>query len=51
MRCITWNMHGLRDEKRHEIEGRYLQEWEATEVCLQEKMWEQCEAQDRNEVS
>ena len=26
MRCITWNIHGLKDEKRHRIVGRYL--WE-----------------------
>ena len=35
MKCISWNVRGLRDARRR---GRYLQEWGAEVVCLQETM-------------
>ena len=50
MWCITWNVRGHRDEKRCSILGRYLREWGATMVCLQETMWEWCEVRDCNGV-
>ncbi|XP_078445744.1 uncharacterized protein LOC144714826 [Wolffia australiana] len=42
MRCISWNVRGLRDAKRRGIVGKYLREWGATVVCLQETMLEDC---------
>ena len=38
MRCITWNVHGLRDPRRRGVMGRYLKEWGADIICLQETM-------------
>ena len=38
MKCITWNVRGLRDERRRGIVGRYLQEWGVDVICLQETM-------------
>ena len=29
MKCISWNVRGLRDERRRGIVGRYLREWGA----------------------
>ena len=38
MKCISWNVRGLRDERRRGIVGRYLREWGADVTCLQETM-------------
>ena len=38
MKCISWNVRGLRDERRRGIVGRYLREWGAELICLQETM-------------
>ena len=43
MKCISWNVRGLRDERRHGIVGRHLREWGAEVVCLQETMMAQFE--------
>ena len=46
MKCISWNVRGLRDIKRRSIVAKYLREWGATVVCLQEMWMEKCEPQD-----
>ena len=38
MKCITWNVRGLRDANRRGIVGRCLREWGADIICLQETM-------------
>ena len=38
MRCITWNVRGLRDPWRRGVVGRYLREWRVDIICLQETM-------------
>ena len=38
MKCITWNLWGLRDDRRRDIVGQYLREWGADVICLQETM-------------
>ena len=38
MKCITWNVRGLRDPRRRGVVGRYLREWGADIICLQETM-------------
>ena len=38
MKCISWNVRGLRDERRQGIVGRHLREWGAEVICLQETM-------------
>ena len=38
MKCITWNVRGLRDPRRQGVVGRYLREWGADIICLQETM-------------
>ena len=38
MRYISWNVRGLRDERKQGIVGRHLREWGAEVVCLQETM-------------
>ena len=38
VRCITWNVRGLRDPRRRGVVGRYLREWGADIRCLQEAM-------------
>ena len=43
MKCISWNIRGLRDERRRGIVGRYLREWGAEIICLQETMLAQLE--------
>ena len=43
MKCISWNVRGLRDENRRGIVGRYLREWGAEIICLQETMLAQLE--------
>ena len=43
MKCISWNVRGLRDERRRGIVGRYLWEWGAEIICLQETMLAQLE--------
>lgn len=43
MKCVTWNIRGLRDDRRRGIVGRYLREWGASVVCLQETMLATCE--------
>ena len=43
MKCISWNVRGLRDERRRGIVGRYLREWGAELICLQETMLAQLE--------
>ena len=45
MKCITWNVCGLRDDNRRGIVGRYLREWGVDIICLQETMV--CQADDR----
>ena len=43
MKFISWNVRGLRDERRRGIVGRYLREWGAEIICLQETMRAQLE--------
>ena len=38
MKCISWNVRGLRDAKRRGIVGRHLQEWGAEIILLQVTM-------------
>ena len=38
MKCISWNVRGLQDERRRGIVGCYLREWGADIICLQETM-------------
>ena len=38
MKCITWNVRGLRNPRRQGVVGRYLKEWGADVICLQETM-------------
>ena len=45
MKCIAWNVRGLRDDNRRGIVGRYLREWGADIICLQETMV--CQADQR----
>ena len=40
MRCIAWNVRGLRDPCHRRVVGRYLREWGADIICLQETMLE-----------
>ena len=42
-RMGCWNVRGLRDERRRGIVGRYLREWGAELICLQETMLAQLE--------
>ena len=46
MKCISWNVRGLRDVTRLRIVAKYLRESGATVVCLQETWMETCEQQD-----
>ena len=46
MKCISWNVHGLHDIKRWSIMAKYLREWGATVMCLQETWMKKCEPQD-----
>ena len=50
MKCVSWNMCDLQDEKRCGTMGRYLLEWGAMVVSLQETIWECCEVQDWNAI-
>ena len=43
MKCISWNVRGLRDDRRRGIVGRYLRQWGAEIICLQETMISQVE--------
>ena len=45
MKCIIWNVRGLRDARRRGTVGRYLREWGAEVVCLQETMLLQVDQQ------
>ena len=45
MKCISWNVQGLRDERRRGIVGRYLREWGAELIRLQETMLVQLDQQ------
>ena len=38
MNCLSRNVRGLRDDRRRGTVGRYLREWGAEVVCLQETM-------------
>ena len=38
MKCITWNVWGLRNPRHRGVVGRYLKEWGAEVICLQETM-------------
>ena len=38
MKCITWNVSGIQNGKRWGTVGRYLREWRADFICLQETM-------------
>ena len=38
MKCVTWNIRGLRNPRRRGVVGRYLKEWGANIICLQETM-------------
>ena len=38
MKCITWNVRGLRSPRCRGVVGRYLKEWGADVICLQETM-------------
>ena len=38
MKCITWNVRGLCNPRRRGLVGRYLKEWGADIICLQETM-------------
>ena len=40
MKCLSWNVRGLRDDRRRGVVGRYLRDWGAEVVCLQETMME-----------
>ena len=40
---ISWNVHGLLNERRHGVVGKYLHEWGSIVVCFQETMLESCE--------
>ena len=44
MKCILWNVRGLRDVTRKRIVAKYLREWGATVVCLQETWMEKMRA-------
>ena len=46
MKCISWNVRGLHDVKRRSIVAKYLREWGATVVGLQETWLEKCEPHD-----
>ena len=50
IRCISWNVRGLCNERRRKIVGRYLREWGATMACIQETKLERCKTQDWNMV-
>ena len=43
MKCICWNVRGLRDDRRRGIVGRYLRAWGADIICLQETWLTQVE--------
>ena len=43
MKCISWNVRGLRDDRRRGIVGRYLRQWGAEIICLEETMISQVE--------
>ena len=45
MKCICWNVRGLRDARRRGIVGRYLREWGAEIILLQETMLTQVDQQ------
>ena len=45
MKCISWNVRGLRDARRWGIVGRYLREWGAEIILLQETMLTQVDQQ------
>ena len=38
MKYLSWNVPGLRDDRRRGTVGRYLREWGADIICLQETM-------------
>ena len=40
MKCLSWNVRGLRDDRRRGVVGRYLREWGAEVVFLQETLME-----------
>ena len=45
MKCISWNVWGLHDERRRGIVGWYLRDWGADVICLQETMLTHLEQQ------
>ena len=45
MKCISWNVRGLRDARRRGIVGQYLREWGAEIILLQETMLTQVDQQ------
>ena len=45
MKCISWNVRGLRDARRRGIMGRHLREWGAEIILLQETMLTQVDQQ------
>ena len=38
MKCLSWNIRGLRDDRRWGTMERYLREWGAEVICPQETM-------------
>ena len=41
MKCISWNVRGLRDDRQRGIVGCYLREWGPDIICLHETMLSQ----------
>ena len=50
MRCIAWNVRGLRDPCSWRVVGRYLKEWGADIIYLQETMLESTEHRTWSEL-
>ena len=38
MRCVSWNVRDLRHSRRRGVVGRYLKDWGADIICLQETL-------------
>ena len=38
MRCVSWNVRGLRHPHRRGVVGRYLKEWGVEVICLHETL-------------
>ena len=38
MKCVIWNIQGLCKPRRRRVVGRYLKEWGADVICLQDTM-------------